>query len=331
MSILLDEIRSKAKAANKKIMLPEGEEPRIIEAAKIITKEKIARVALVGNPEKIQQIGGDLEGIEIINPADDQNREKYIDILYEARKAKGLTYEQAQSLALHPLYYSVLAVKANDADGMVGGAIYSTGDTLRPALQIIKAAPGIKTISSFFLMLLEDSQYGYNGAFLFADCGINVDPNADQLAEIAVTSAKNAQILTGMEPHIAMLSFSTKGSAKHELVDKVAQATQKAKELNPDLKIDGELQADAALVESVAKLKCPGSDVAGKANVLIFPDLNSGNIAYKLVQRLAGAEAIGPICQGFNKPINDLSRGCSVEDVVNAVAITAVQATINNN
>ena len=331
MSILLDEIRSKAKAANKKIMLPEGEEPRIIEAAKIITKEKIARVALVGNPEKIQQIGGDLEGIEIINPADDQNREKYIDILYEARKAKGLTYEQAQSLALHPLYYSVLAVKANDADGMVGGAIYSTGDTLRPALQIIKAAPGIKTISSFFLMLLEDSQYGYNGAFLFADCGINVDPNADQLAEIAVTSAKNAQILTGMEPHIAMLSFSTKGSAKHELVDKVAQATQKAKELNPDLKIDGELQADAALVESVARLKCPGSDVAGKANVLIFPDLNSGNIAYKLVQRLAGAEAIGPICQGFNKPINDLSRGCSVEDVVNAVAITAVQATINNN
>lgn len=331
MSILLDEIRSKAKAANKKIMLPEGEEPRIIEAAKIITKEKIARVALVGNPEKIQQIGGDLEGIEIINPADDQNREKYIDILYEARKAKGLTYEQAQSLALHPLYYSVLAVKANDADGMVGGAIYSTGDTLRPALQIIKAAPGIKTISSFFLMLLEDSQYGYNGAFLFADCAINVDPNADQLAEIAVTSAKNAQILTGMEPHIAMLSFSTKGSAKHELVDKVAQATQKAKELNPDLKIDGELQADAALVESVAKLKCPGSDVAGKANVLIFPDLNSGNIAYKLVQRLAGAEAIGPICQGFNKPINDLSRGCSVEDVVNAVAITAVQATINNN
>ncbi|HHW89596.1 MAG TPA: phosphate acetyltransferase [Clostridiales bacterium] len=328
MSILLEEIRDKARAADKKIMLAEGEEPRIIEAAKTIVKEKVARIALVGNPQTIQQIGGNLEGIEIINPVTDKNRERYIDLLYQARKSKGLTYEQAQELALDPLYYSVLAVKADDADGMVAGAVHPTGDTLRPALQIIKAAPGIKTVSSFFLMIIEGSKYGYNGAFLFADCGLNPNPNADQLAEIAVTSAKSAHILTGMDPHVAMLSFSTKGSAQHELVDKVISATQKAKELDPNLKVDGELQGDAALVESVAKLKCPDSEVAGKANVLIFPDLNAGNIAYKLVQRLAGAEAIGPICQGFNKPINDLSRGCTAEDIVNAVAITAVQATI---
>jgi len=328
MSILLEEIRDKARAADKKIMLAEGEEPRIIEAAKTIVKEKVARIALVGNPQTIQQIGGNLEGIEIINPVTDKNRERYIDLLYQARKSKGLTYEQAQELALDPLYYSVLAVKADDADGMVAGAVHPTGDTLRPALQIIKAAPGIKTVSSFFLMIIEGSKYGYNGAFLFADCGLNPNPNAAQLAEIAVTSAKSAHILTGMDPHVAMLSFSTKGSAQHELVDKVISATQKAKELDPNLKIDGELQGDAALVESVAKLKCPDSEVAGKANVLIFPDLNAGNIAYKLVQRLAGAEAIGPICQGFNKPINDLSRGCTAEDIVNAVAITAVQATI---
>jgi phosphate acetyltransferase len=328
MSILLEEIRDKARAADKKIMLAEGEEPRIIEAAKTIVKEKVARIALVGNPQTIQQIGGNLEGIEIINPVTDKNRERYIDLLYQARKSKGLTYEQAQELALDPLYYSVLAVKADDADGMVAGAVHPTGDTLRPALQIIKAAPGIKTVSSFFLMIIEGSKYGYNGAFLFADCGLNPNPNADQLAEIAVTSAKSAHILTGMDPHVAMLSFSTKGSAQHELVDKVISATQKAKELDPNLKVDGELQGDAALVESVAKLKCPDSEVAGKANVLIFPDLNAGNIAYKLVQRLAGAEAIGPICQGFNKPINDLSRGCTAEDIVNAVAITAVQAII---
>ncbi|NLC17081.1 MAG: phosphate acetyltransferase [Clostridiales bacterium] len=328
MSILLEEIRGKAKAADKKIILAEGEEPRTIEAAKKIAKEKITRVALVGNSRSIQSIGGNLEGIEIIDPATDKNRERYIDILYQARKSKGLTYEQAQELALDPLYYSVLAVKADDADGMVAGAVHSTSDTLRPALQIIKAAPGIRTVSSFFLMIIEGSKYGYNGAFLFADCGLNPNPDADQLAEIAVTSAQSAHILTGMDPHVAMLSFSTKGSAKHELVDKVILATQKAKELNPNLKIDGELQGDAALVESVAKLKCPDSEVAGKANVLIFPDLNAGNIAYKLVQRLANAVAIGPICQGFNKPVNDLSRGCTAEDIVDAVAITAVQATV---
>jgi phosphate acetyltransferase len=328
MSTLLEKIRDKAKAANKKIMLPEGEEPRIIEAAKIIAKEKIARVALLGNPQKIKQIGGDLDGVEVIEPATDKNRERYVEILYEARKSKGLTLEQAQELALNPLYYGTLAVKAGEADGMVAGSIHATGDTLRPALQIIKAAPGIKTISSFFLMVKEGGKYGYNGAFLFSDCGLNVNPDAEQLAEIAVTSAKTAHVLTGMEPYVAMLSFSTKGSAKHEFVDKVVLATQKAKELDPDLKIDGELQGDAALVESVAQLKCPGSEVAGKANVLIFPDLDAGNIAYKLVQRLGGYEAIGPICQGFAKPVNDLSRGCTVEDVVNAVAITAVQATL---
>lgn len=330
MSRLLDEIRNKAKLANKKIMLAEGEEPRVIEAAKIIAKQKMARVVLVGNSDKINKIGGDLNGIEIIDPKTDSNREKYINVLYETRKSKGMTLEQAQKLALDPLYYSVLAVKADDADGMVAGAVHATGDTLRPALQIIKAAPGIKTVSSFFLMVIEGSKYGFNGAFLFADSGLNPNPDADQLAEIAVTSAKSAAALTGMDPHVAMLSFSTKGSAKHELVDKVILATQKAKALDPDLMVDGELQGDAALVESVAKLKSPDSPVAGKANVLIFPDLNSGNISYKLVQRLAGAEAIGPICQGFNKPINDLSRGCTPEDIVSAVAITAVQATIKN-
>lgn len=330
MSRLLDEIRERAKKANKKIILAEGEEPRIIEAAKIIAKEKIARVVLTGDYDEIKKKGGDLTGIEIIDPKTDPNREKYTNLLYELRKNKGMTLEKAQKLVLDPLYYSVLAVKADDADGMVAGAIHATGDTLRPALQIIKAAPGINTISSFFLMVIEGSKYGYNGAFLFADCGLNPNPDADQLAEIAVTSAKSAAVLTGMDPHVAMLSFSTKGSAKHELVDKVVLATQKAKELDPNLKVDGELQGDAALVESVAKLKSPDSPVAGKANVLIFPDLNAGNISYKLVQRLAGAEAIGPICQGFNKPVNDLSRGCTAEDVVSAVAITAVQATLNN-
>lgn len=330
MSALLKQIQDKAKVAGKTIVLPEGEEERILEAAKIIHREKIAKLILLGDEAVIKSKASDLPSdIEIINPKTHKDKEKYINILYESRKSKGMTLEQAAVTAMNPLYYGVLLVQGGYADGMVGGSVNSTGDTLRPALQVIKAAPGIKTISSFFLMVLpEGSKYGYNGAFLFADCGLNPAPDADQLAEIAVTSAKSAQILTGMSPKVAMLSFSTKGSAKHESVDKVIAATQKAKELDPTLEIDGELQADAALVESVGKLKSPGSTVAGKANVLIFPDLNSGNIAYKLVQRLANAEAIGPICQGFNKPVNDLSRGCSPEDVVNAVAITVVQATL---
>lgn len=330
MSKLLDEIRGKAKAAGKTIVLAEGEEPRVIEAAKIIAHDKMCKIILVGDENTIKSRGGNLTGIEIADPKTHKNRQFYTELLYETRKNKGLTMEQAQTLVLDQLYFGVLMVKAGHADGMVAGAIHATGDTLRPALQIIKAAPGIKTVSSFFLMVIEGSIYGYNGAFLFADSGLNPDPDASQLAEIAVTSAKSAHILTGMEPRVAMLSFSTKGSAKHPSVDKVILATSKAKELDPKLLIDGELQGDAALVESVAKFKSPGSPVAGKANVLIFPDLNSGNIAYKLVQRLANAEAIGPICQGFNRPVNDLSRGCTPQDIVSAVAITAVQATIKN-
>ena len=237
-----------------------------------------------------------------------------------------MTEEQAVEFAKKPLYLGVLLVKAGKADGMVAGAINSTGDTLRPALQIIKTAPGIKTVSSCFIMVLpEGSKYGENGIMVFGDCAVNINPDAQQLADIAIASAQSAASIAGIEPKVAMLSFSTKGSAKHEFVDKVVEATKIVKELAPDLKVDGELQFDAAVVKSVASLKAPGSDIAGSANVMIFPDIQAGNIGYKLVQRLAGAEAVGPICQGFNMPVNDLSRGCSAEDVVNVTAMTVLQ------
>ena len=323
---LLQEIREKAKIKNKCIVLAEGEEERIIRAAEEIVAEKIARLILIGNKEVIlSKAQKSLDGVTIIDPNTDDISE-YANLLFELRKSKGMTEEQAVEFAKKPLYLGVLLVKAGKADGMVAGAINSTGDTLRPALQIIKTAPGIKTVSSCFIMVLpEGCKYGENGIMVFGDCAVNINPDAQQLADIAIASAQSAASIAGIEPKVAMLSFSTKGSAKHEFVDKVVEATKIVKELAPDLKVDGELQFDAAVVKSVASLKAPGSDIAGSANVMIFPDIQAGNIGYKLVQRLAGAEAVGPICQGFNMPVNDLSRGCSAEDVVNVTAMTVLQ------
>lgn len=331
MSKLMDSIKEKAKRAAKHIVLSEGEEERIIRAAGEITKQKIARITLLGDAAKIAALcpDVDLTGVTIINPVTSEKLPFYTNMLYEARKNKGMTEEQAKALAQDVMYFGVLMVKAGDADGMVGGAVHSTGDLLRPGLQIIKTAPGISTVSSCFIMCLREGEkaaYGEGGVLVFGDCAVNPDPDADQLAAIAVSTAESAAKLAGIQPKVAMLSFSTKGSAKHEHVDKVKEATKKAHELAPALALDGELQADAALVASVGELKAPGSSVAGHANVLVFPDLAAGNIGYKLVQRLAGAEAIGPICQGFAKPINDLSRGCNVEDVVCMAAITALQS-----
>lgn len=329
MSKLTESIKAKARLAGKTIVLPEGEEERIIRAAEKITAEGIAKVVLLGDEAVIKAKCPDvcLTGVEVINPATSSKLSEYANLLYELRKAKGMTEEKALALAKDVLFYGVLMIKSGDADGMVAGSIHSTGDVLRPALQVIKTAPGISTVSSCFLMSLpEGSKYGEDGVLVFGDCAVNPNPDSDQLAAIAIATAESAKKLAGIDPKVAMLSFSTKGSAKHELVDKAAIATQKVKELAPELKVDGELQADAALVESVGALKAPGSEVAGKANVLIFPDLQAGNIGYKLVQRLAGAEAVGPVCQGFACPVNDLSRGCSVDDVVGVVAITAVLA-----
>ncbi|SKA76301.1 phosphate acetyltransferase [Clostridium sp. USBA 49] len=327
---LMKKFWEKAKADVKKIVLPEGEEERNIIASAIVKKEGLAELILLGNAEKIKskakELNVDIEGIQIIDPAFSQKFSTYTKEFYELRKNKGITMEKAEKMVKDPMYFGTMMVKLGDADGLVSGAIHTTGDLLRPGLQVIKTAPGITTVSSFFVMLVPDCEYGSNGMFLFSDCAVNPNPTAEQLASIAISTAETAKNLFDMAPKVAMLSFSTKGSAEHEFVDKVRRATEIAKELRPDLQIDGELQLDAALVKKVAAQKAPESSVAGLANVLIFPDLQSGNIGYKLVQRLAKAEAIGPICQGFAKPINDLSRGCSAEDIVNVVAITAVQA-----
>ncbi|MBR0575458.1 phosphate acetyltransferase [Proteiniclasticum sp. BAD-10] len=326
----VSKMKELAKSDVKSIVLPEGNEERNLKAAQIITEEKLASVVLVGSrteiEEKAKALGVNLSGITIEDPATSEKTKTYAEALYELRKSKGMTLETAEKVIQDPMYFGTMMVKLDDAQGMVSGAVHTTGDLLRPGLQIIKTAPGISVVSSFFIMLLKDDKYGAEGQMLFADCAVNPNPNKDELAAIAIATAESAKNLLKIDPKVAMLSFSSMGSAKHELVDKVVEATKIAKELRPDLAIDGELQLDAAIVESVGKQKAPTSAVAGKANVLVFPDLQAGNIGYKLVQRLAGAEAIGPICQGFAKPINDLSRGCSVEDIVNVVAITAVQA-----
>ena len=325
---IIDKIKAKAKADIKHIVLPEGEEIRNVQAAVMIRDQGLAKLTLLGNPAKVKGVaaGADLTGIDIIDPTDSDKAPLYAATLYDLRKAKGMTEEEAAKKVADPMYYGIMMVKLGDADGLVSGAIHSTGDMLRPALQVIKSKPGMKTVSSCFLMECPDKSFGDNGVMIFSDCGVNIDPDAEQLANIALGAADSARSLAGMEPRVAMLSFSTKGSAKHDNVTKVQEATRIAKEMAPDLMLDGELQLDAALVEKVGQLKAPGSKVAGHANTLVFPDLDAGNIGYKLVQRLAHAEAYGPILQGIAKPCNDLSRGCSAEDIVATVAITAVQA-----
>lgn len=329
----IDIIKDKAKSDKKTIVLPETNDKRTLIAASQILQEGIANLILIGNEEKILDGAGWLEieltGATIVDPETTDKLDEYVNILYETRKAKGMTPEKAREILLKDyLTFGVVMVKANDADGMVAGACHATADTLRPALQILKTAPGVKLVSAFFILDVPNCDMGENGTFLFADCGLNQDPTAEELAAIADSSARSFKSLVDAKPIIAMLSHSTKGSAKHPLVDKVTKAVEIAHEQYPNLCVDGELQTDAALVPKVAKSKAPGSDVAGKANVLIFPNLDAGNIGYKLVQRLAKAEAYGPMLQGIAKPVNDLSRGCSWEDIVGVVALTAVQAQL---
>ncbi len=331
---LLENIKESAKKHNKRIVLPESLEERTLKAADIILKEKITQVILTGNPDEIKTEAAkhqlkNLDKAIIVDPKNHEKKDQYIDLLVELRKKKGLTRDEAAKLVEDPLYLATLMIKSGDADGEVAGAENATGDVLRPAFQIVKTKPGISVVSGAFLMILKDKEFGENGLLVFADCAVHPNPNDKELAEIAVATGATTRAIAGFEPRIAMLSFSTKGSAKHEMVDKVVNATKIAKEMDPSLKIDGELQADAAIIEAIGQKKAPGSEIAGKANVLVFPTLETGNIAYKLVQRLAHAEAVGPVLQGMAAPINDLSRGCSVNDIVNLVAITANQAAEN--
>ncbi len=328
---LISKIKEKAKQHQKTIVLPEGTEERTIKAADIILAEGIAKIALIGNQQEIEQLATKfgLKHISkaiIVDPKNHAKKEIYTDKLVELRKSKGLSRDEAAKLLEDPLYLAVMMVKMGDADGEVAGANNATGDVLRPAFQIVKTKPGISVVSGAFLMIIKDQNYGENGLMVFADCAVHPNPTAEELAEIAVETGKTTRAIAGIEPKIAMLSFSTKGSAKHEMVDKVVKATELAKKMAPDMKIDGELQADAAIVPAIGASKAKGSEIAGHANVLVFPTLETGNIAYKLVQRLAGAEAVGPVLQGMAAPINDLSRGCSVDDIVSLVAITCNQA-----
>lgn len=331
----IDLMKEKARSNKKTIVLPESDDKRTLVAVEKIMEEGTANLILIGNAEKIaadaKEFGANIEGAAIVDPANDANFDKYAETLYELRKNKGMTLEKAQETIKKDLItYGIMMVKVGDADGLVAGACHSTADTLRPALQILKTAPGTELVSGFFIMDVPNCDMGVNGTFLFADCGLNQDPSAAELAAIANSSAASFKALVGEEAKIAMLSHSTMGSAKHALVDKVVEATKIAKEKYPDIKVDGELQLDAALVPSVAASKAKGSEVAGQANCLIFPNLDAGNIGYKLVQRLAKAEAYGPMLQGIAKPVNDLSRGCSAEDIVGVVALTAVQAQMAN-
>ena len=325
---LLDKIKAKARTYKQRIVLPEGLEERTLKAADEITAEGIARVILLGDPEKInsQASALDLKNIRdttIINPLDHEKKAEYVNLMVDLRKHKGLTQEEASNLIEDPLYLGTLMIKNGDADGEVAGAMNATGDVLRPAFQYVKTKPGISVVSGAFIMILKDSEFGENGIIVFADCAVHPDPDENELAEIAVATAATTRAIAGFEPRVAMLSFSTMGSARHEMVDKVVNATKIARQMEPGLQIDGELQADAAIIEAIGKKKAPSSSIAGNANVLIFPTMEAGNIAYKLVQRLAHAEAVGPVLQGMAAPINDLSRGCSVSDIINLVAITA--------
>lgn len=327
----IEGIKLKAKSNLKTIVLPESEDLRVLEATQKIIAEGFAKIVLIGNKKKTEAFASenhlDITGATIIDPENFENFEKYVNDLYELRKAKGMTLEQAEELLkTNHTYFATMMVKEGDADGYVSGAAHSTSDTLRPALQILKTSSTAKLVSAFFVMVLPDKEYGQDGVMVFSDCGLNENPDSEALSEIALASSNSFQELVGSKPKVAMLSYSSHGSAHSELTDKVIEATKLVKEKAPDLICDGELQLDAAIVPSVAKSKAPDSPLEGRANVLIFPDLNSGNIGYKLVQRFAHAEAYGPLCQGIAKPVNDLSRGCFSDDIVGVVALTAVQA-----
>ena len=328
----IENIKNRAKQEIKTIVLPESEDIRTLKATQIALKEKYVNIVLVGNEEiikqKTQENNINIEGATIINPQTSKDYEKYAQLLYELRKNKGMTIEQAKELVLNPVYFGMLMVKDEEtkADGLVSGAAHSTADTLRPALQILKTAPDTKLVSAFFVMVVPDCEYGENGTFIFGDAGLNANPNPEELSEIAISSSKSFEQLVQKEPKVAMLSYSSHGSAHSELTEKVIEATNLLKEKEPNLIADGELQLDAAIIPEVAASKAPTSPLKGEANVLIFPNLDAGNIGYKLVQRLGKAEAYGPLCQGIAKPVNDLSRGCSAEDIAGVIAITAVQA-----
>lgn len=331
---LMSKLRNRAFRQKRKIVLPEGEEERIIVASSIILKDDLASLILIGNSEiinaKANELNVDISKAVIIDPNKSDKTGLYTEKLYEFRKHKGLTREEAQKLIYEDVYFATMMLKLGEVDGLVGGAIHTTSDLLRPALQIIKTLPGISTVSAFFVMDVPNCEFGENGVFLFADCGLNQYPNAEQLAAIAMQTAESARNLCDMEPRVALLSHSTKGSAEHESIDTVREALNIVRNTNPQLIIDGELQLDAAIIPEVSKRKAPDSPVAGRANVLVFPNLDAGNIGYKLVERLAKATATGPICQGLAKPVNDLSRGCSADDIVNVILVTCAQVQNNN-